>query len=109
MKRALLFALAALPLALAACGGNTVGRSCTKTSECEPGQTCYLNAPGGACTKGCSMEGTAKDCPGGTICAQNLGQLLCSPTCTDDAQCRTDYKCSPVAESTKLACTAKAQ
>lgn len=108
MKRALLFTLAAVSLALAACGGNTVGRACTQTKECEPGQTCYLNAPGGACTKGCSMEGTAKDCPGGSVCASSLGLLLCSTTCTDDTQCRTGYSCLPVGQSTKSACTAKA-
>jgi len=108
MKRALLLALAASSLAFSACGSNTVGRSCTKTSECDPGQTCYTDAPGGTCTKGCSAEGTAKDCPGDSLCAESLGLLLCASVCQDDGQCRADYKCTPVAGSTRSACTAKA-
>jgi hypothetical protein len=104
MKRALLFALAAASLALTACGGSTVGRACAKTSECEPGQTCYSSAPNGMCTKGCSMEATAKDCPGGTVCTTSLGLLLCSTVCSNSDMCRTGYHCVPVIGSTQSAC-----
>ncbi|MHB8872807.1 MAG: hypothetical protein ACYC8T_03890 [Myxococcaceae bacterium] len=107
MTRALLLALMASSLALASCGGTSIGRPCTQDKDCEPGQTCYPNLAGGTCTKGCSAEGTARNCPGQTLCAVSVNLLLCSTECTEAGQCREGFGCTPVPGTSKSACTVK--
>jgi hypothetical protein len=104
MRRLLVFSAATLALALAGCGVSSVGRACTLDVDCDRGQTCYTDAPGGYCTKGCDAEGTSKDCPGGTLCAPHPGRLLCSNPCQADGDCRTNYVCSAVTGSEQKAC-----
>ncbi len=84
-----------LSLLAVACGPVvTVGASCTTRDECAPGQTC-LDAPGGFCTKTCAVEGSVKDCPGGTVCGYfGASKLVCSTYCTTNADCRVNYQCA---------------
>lgn len=96
-------------LSLAACAGPSVGRACTQRSDCETGQECYTQAPGGFCSKGCSAEGSLAECPGDTVCTQNAGLLLCAPICTDQGACRPEYECVGVANSSHKACRPKAK
>ena len=107
MPLALRNLLAAAALFLAACGLSTVGHPCTTNAECGNPWTCYTNAPGGLCTRGCDQEGTGKDCPGGTVCASSSGGLVCAVICQSAGECRAEYDCTQVAGGGKMACTAK--
>ncbi len=111
MKKTLvsLLAVAALALGALSCQGNTVGNSCTVDSDCDRGQSCFLDGfPGGFCTKGCVQEGVTTDCPMGMVCTRNTAAkptLICSTACTDDAQCRGGaYLCREVRSSSQKAC-----
>ena len=76
--RRTVFAAFAL-LALAACGGTSVGQACTQDSDCDNAQTCYTDLPGGFCSKGCGLAGSEQDCPSGTVCSPHSNILLCAP------------------------------
>lgn len=104
--RSLLCLVASIAL-MAGCGASSVGRSCTATADCDNGQTCFTSAPGGYCSRGCSAEGTAVDCPGGTVCANHGGTLLCSSTCQTQAECRAEYECNGLTGSSVKACRPK--
>jgi hypothetical protein len=101
-----------LPLALlvlAACGGTTVGRTCTQDKDCDNGQTCYLFVTGGYCSKGCGLEGSTQDCPGGTVCVLASGQLYCANTCQSQGDCRAELECNGVTGSAAKACRPKSK
>lgn len=105
MKR-LIFGLIATAF-LAACGETNVGQSCTVNEDCDPGLSCYTDRPGGYCTKGCSEVGSDKECPGGSLCATNGGQVLCSPECKEQSDCRENYQCNGVSGSNMKVCAPK--
>lgn len=108
MKRTWGFALVvAAGVLLSGCGESSVGKACASTDECDNGQTCYTDVPGGYCSKGCTTEGTDEECPGGSVCATNSGKLLCSETCQTQADCRADYECNGVTGSSVKACRPK--
>lgn len=104
----ILFVIAAF--VLSACGGlNTLGAACTTDTECTKGQTCQTDLPQGFCGAGCSTQGSAVGCPAGSVCAYQGGtRLLCSPICTQDSECRENYRCAGVIGGTLAACTPKA-
>lgn len=108
MTKRVLFSALAL-CALWACGGSSIGQPCTVNDDCDNGQTCFTSAPGGYCSKGCSIEGSNADCPGGSVCAQNAELLLCSNTCQSQGDCRADYECNGVTGSDAKACRPKAK
>lgn len=109
MNRLIATALwAGLTFGLVGCGGSSVGHSCSVNDDCDNGQTCFVEAPGGFCSKGCSQEGNEKECPGGTVCASHSGTLLCSPTCDTQAGCRAEYECNGLPGSDLKACRPKA-
>lgn len=94
-------------VAMSACGPLvTVGGPCTTRGDCTPSYSCFqkqanggtVDVPGGFCSRGCMAEGTTRECPGGTMCSFfGDSQLVCSPTCTADAQCREGYSCVDIA------------
>ncbi len=94
---------------LAACGfGSSAGHPCTVKSDCDPGEVCFASAPGGFCSKGCAQEGATTDCPSGTLCTHVGGtDLICSPRCTSDGDCRTQYVCGAVVGTDTKACQPK--
>ncbi|MBX5481835.1 MAG: hypothetical protein IRZ16_08350 [Myxococcaceae bacterium] len=92
---------------LGACGSVNVGQPCETNDDCAPSLSCYTDRPGGYCTKGCSEPGSDKECPGGTVCAMNGGQSLCSVTCEEQADCRDGYQCNGVPDSTVKVCAPK--
>src|SRR5688572_29484685 len=96
-----------MALGILGCGASSVGRPCTADSECDNAQTCLTTAPGGYCTKGCAVEGTAQDCPGGTVCASHGTQLLCSMVCQNQENCREQYECNGITGSSIKACRPK--
>ena len=88
--------------ALSGCNYVTVGLSCEKRDDCVPGQDCFT-APGGFCTRGCTEPGSTIDCPSGTICTFfGASNQVCSPICTTDGDCRTNYKCVEAGGTTAL-------
>ncbi len=105
---AMIRALAALAfLAVAACNiPSQIGSPCSVTADCEGGQQCNTSFNGGFCTKGCTFEGKADECPKGSICSYAGGtSMICAPTCSGDSQCRSlYYGCYPVQNSTLKAC-----
>lgn len=104
MRRTLLtFAI----FTLSACGGTSVGNECTETANCDSGQTCYTQLPGGYCSKGCSVEGSTTECPGGTVCSNHSNILLCAPTCQTKEDCRADYECNGLSGSEEKSCRPK--
>lgn len=105
MKRTFLLSLALS--FFAACGTTSVGLECTTNDQCDNGQTCYTNAPGGYCTRGCFTEGTDQDCPSGSICtASGLG-LICANTCGSQGDCRDEYECNGVSGTDVKSCRLK--
>jgi hypothetical protein len=76
-----------------ACSQTSVGIPCGNRDDCEPGQECRT-APGGFCSRGCTEPGSTRECPVGTLCTEFGGnQLVCSPRCTVDADCRLNFSC----------------
>jgi hypothetical protein len=105
MRRANVLFLAAVAAAiLTACGGSSVGRSCSADGDCDNGQTCFLDMPGGYCSKGCTIEGLADECPGGSICASSGTRLLCAAECRNQDHCRADYECNGLTGSSVKVC-----
>ena len=98
-------------LVFAGCFNNStdVGTPCTVTADCDPAHFCDTSSPGGFCTKGCTFEGTTtKECPSGSVCTYTGGTVMvCANTCKTDANCRDQYGCYPVKNSTLLACGPK--
>lgn len=93
MKRLLVVGIGLISL-LSGCGVVRVGESCEKRDDCVPAQECLLNVPGGFCTRGCTEEGTTRDCPEGTICTFfGKSLLVCSPLCQSNGDCRVNYEC----------------
>ena len=91
-----LFAALALCLACA-CGDNPVGRACKTTDDCSPSFTCFTEVGGGFCSRGCTAEGDPTQCGGGTACAPvATNALVCSPVCTDSAECNVNLVCGTV-------------
>ncbi|MBE2249496.1 MAG: hypothetical protein IAE78_08090 [Myxococcus sp.] len=91
---------------LPACGPLvTAGQACTTRSDCPPSYSCFqkqagdtTEIPGGFCSRGCIAEADTRECPGGTVCTVfGGGNLVCSPECTANAQCRDGYECADVA------------
>ena len=107
MRTATLLAVFGALGALCACGGTTVGRTCTQDSDCDKGQTCYPFVANGYCSKGCDAEGTSKDCPSGTICAQGVSSLYCANVCQSQGDCRSELECNGVTGSETKACRPK--
>ncbi len=104
MIRALL--VATLSLASSACGPLvTAGNACTTRADCTSGYDCFqkqpagvVTIPGGFCSRGCAAEADTRECPAGTACTFfGDSNLVCSPQCTADSQCRQDYVCGDVA------------
>lgn len=98
--------LVALVVTLMGCGPLvTVGGPCTTRNDCTPSYSCFqkqasgvVEIAGGFCSRGCAVEGDTRECPGGTVCTFfGDSQLICSPQCTADAQCREGYACADVA------------
>ena len=85
-------------LCVIACGPViAIGGECVTRDDCVPSYSC-VSAPAGFCSKTCAVEGSTKDCPGGTVCTYfGASALICSTFCTDDVQCRTDYGCRALA------------
>lgn len=104
-----LVVVALAALFAAGCGGSSVGRPCTTDSDCDTGQTCYTDVPGGYCSRGCSAEGSTTDCPGGTVCALHSTRLLCSAVCQQQSDCRTEYECNGLSGAEVKACRPKAK
>lgn len=102
-------ALVAIALALAlasACGRRVVdvGSACTGAPDCEYPNSCVTEFRDGFCTRGCDEEGSARTCPGGSVCASLQGTLYCAPTCGGDVKCRDGYECAAVPGSDAKAC-----
>lgn len=106
MKQAFISAVT-ISLFLAGCGQSSVGRPCTSDQECDFGQSCLTQLPGGYCTKSCSIDGDTRECPGGTVCANHGTALLCSATCQQQSDCRAEYECNGVSNSSLKACRPK--
>ncbi len=101
MKRALLSFAA---LVVVACNNPTgIGSPCTIDSDCDRGQVCF-NEAGGFCSRGCSFEGTTRECPTGSVCTNTGASLVCAQVCQGPAECRDKYECAAVAASTVMAC-----
>ncbi|HYX92998.1 MAG TPA: hypothetical protein VE782_15635 [Myxococcaceae bacterium] len=108
MQRANLIFLAAITAAvLSACGGSSIGRTCTQNGDCDNGQTCFLDMPGGYCSKECTIEGQSDECPGGSLCATTGTRRLCSDVCTVQSDCRAEYECNGVTGSSAKVCRPK--
>jgi hypothetical protein len=85
--------MAAVVLAVGACGGGSeanrrgVGAECTKNEDCtEAGQTCLTAFKGGYCgIAGCLHD---TDCPQGSACiTEDNGMNYCFLVCSDKPQC----------------------
>lgn len=97
----------ALTLAfVTACGPAAVGQKCTTNADCTDSNSCFNTVAGGFCSRGCTAQGTVRDCPDKTACAQVASNtLVCSNECTDDTQCNTALRCLPVVDgSTTKVC-----
>ncbi|MFL5318519.1 MAG: hypothetical protein ACJ790_02610 [Myxococcaceae bacterium] len=107
MRKALLSVMFGFGLLAAGCGGTDVGHSCTTNSDCSNGLSCNTNQPGGYCTKGCSVEGSGTECPGGSVCSSQGGGLLCALVCQGQNDCRAEYECNGVSGSDQKTCRPK--
>ncbi|MBM4777699.1 MAG: hypothetical protein GQE15_08350 [Archangiaceae bacterium] len=108
MIRSLLVATVFLAFAAvsSSCGPLvTAGEACTTRADCPPSYSCFqkqtggtVEVPGGFCSRGCAAEADTHECPSGTVCTYfGDSQLVCSPQCTADSQCRSGYVCADVA------------
>jgi hypothetical protein len=95
MKNALFAAFALF--FVTACGPNAVGRTCQTNADCSDTYSCFTQVAGGFCSRGCTAEGETSECPTQSACARVAANTqVCSPICTDDAQCGTGLKCGAV-------------
>lgn len=108
MKRLVAAFFLVSALVVAGCGTSTVGLACTTADDCDNGQTCFTDTPGGYCSSTCQQEGTDEECPGGSVCAAHSGRLLCSTVCETKEDCRADYECNGITGSSIKACRPKA-
>lgn len=92
---------------LFACAGTSVGDACDGDDDCDSGQTCYTDLPGGYCTKGCTVEGKTDECPRGSVCAVSGQHQLCAVECQTQADCRADYECNGVTGTNLKVCRPK--
>jgi hypothetical protein len=82
-------------LTIAGCG-PTIGDACTTAADC--GNQLCLNqpyAPGGYCSKACSLS-DEHSCPSGSTCVANgngEGNHACFRLCGDKKDCRAGYEC----------------
>jgi hypothetical protein len=95
-------------LSLTACSADTTGADCAESADCQAGQTCYTDFPGGYCAKGCTTEGADKACGTGSVCSRSGERLLCAATCETKADCREGYECNGVTGSNLKSCRPKA-
>lgn len=103
MKNTLFVALALS--VLCACGDNPYGRACKTTADCSPAFSCFTEIAGGFCSRGCTAEGATNECGAGTVCAPIASNaLVCTPFCTDSAECNVNLVCGEVLGSAKKAC-----
>jgi hypothetical protein len=109
MKRTSLLssALAGLLLSVSACSGTTAGAACETNDDCDSGQTCYADLPGGFCAKGCATEGKSDECPRGSTCAVTGLHSVCAPDCEQQSECREDYECNGITGSDHKVCKPK--
>jgi hypothetical protein len=99
----LLASIAALPLL--ACG-SSVGDTCA-SDGCGSDLMCRGDFPGGFCTTACTQAGEGGGCPDEGLCAEQLGQLMCSPRCESTSDCREGYACNGVSGTNLKACQVK--
>jgi hypothetical protein len=97
--------LAALALALGACG-PTVGDPCSSDAACGPG-VCLIKdyAPGGLCSRACVVGGAP--CPLGSTCVEDAitrGEPGCLKTCARQSDCRDGYVCKDEKASATPVC-----
>ncbi len=85
-------------LFIVACGQViTLGGECTTRDQCVSGESCVTAAPAGFCSKACAVEGSLKDCPGGTVCTYfGASVQVCSNYCTTNSECRINYQCAEI-------------
>lgn len=76
--------------------GPVIGDPCTVATECGPGVCLNRDfAPGGLCTRACTM-GQANTCPAGSTCVEaviDADTPGCLLNCARDADCRSGYSC----------------
>ncbi|RKH62700.1 hypothetical protein D7V93_09745 [Corallococcus llansteffanensis] len=101
----LLASLAVLPL-LACDSSDAVGDSCGE-GTCTDNLECRKEFPGGFCAQECEQEGVRGGCPEDTVCATQLGTLLCSPVCDSQDDCRDSYACNGISGTDIKACRIK--
>ena len=82
--------IALMLLAHVGCG-QSIGDSCTTSSECETGQICDTTLPAGYCTvKQCTFTG----CPEEALCVSFSDfDSYCMLKCTENSDCRDGYSC----------------
>ncbi len=89
------------------CNPSSIGNPCTTDTDCDNGQTCYIEFAGGFCGRGCTQEGSVVDCPGDTICAKQGTRLSCSPLCESKSDCRENQECNGISGTNLKACSAQ--
>jgi hypothetical protein len=99
----------ATALFLFGCGGTSVGRACTQDGDCDSGQTCFTDMPGGYCSAVCTTEGQRENCPSGSLCATSGLRTLCALECKVQEDCRLDYECNGLTGSSVKVCRPKIQ
>jgi hypothetical protein len=109
MRRFLLLsALCALPLF--ACSSHPSGAECGPDFSCDSDEaTCRKDYPGTFCGQRCNQEGQKDVCPEDTLCGPQFGnELLCSPICESQDDCREGYQCNGLSGSGVKTCQVKA-
>ena len=101
--------LAALVLAVTACGGPPdVGGTCAASGDCDEDLQCNTSVPGGYCTAACTTSGSTDECPEESICdAVSGAALTCVKICKTAGDCRADLDCNGVSGWNIKACKPK--
>lgn len=105
MRRFRLLFVAVTVLPLFGCS-YSVGDACSE-DRCGSDMTCRRDFPGGFCTQACTQDGQVAECPEGSLCAQQVSQLMCSAICETQEDCRDGYECNGVANSNVKVCRVK--
>jgi len=107
----ILVLLAVLPLL--GCDTRFIGENCLNPDNvvCDGDLSCREDMPGGFCTRPCRPKGDAAGCPQDSLCIQQFGELMCSPVCRRDEDCRgpDGYECRGESGSSVRACRVKLQ